>query len=248
MFNMVEEFVRMKKTFVGLCVVAALFIGFGIGCATTAPVRGIPDGVVKVACIGDSITYGTLVSARKKNCYPAKLQQLLGDRYMVMNYGVSAHAMLKTSDKPYWEHRYFQESQEFAPDIVLILLGTNDSKRRNWTDMESFVRDYRDMVAQYQALPSHPEIYLLTPPAAFGDDGPYRLHYSMDQSIIVEMGEAIKLLGETLGLKVVDTYAVTDGHPEYYAWDGIHPNADGADAIANAVYDVLSETFVSRSA
>lgn len=235
---------RIRKTLLVLCVASALCNG--TSCTTSGAIRDVPDGVVRVACVGDSITYGMFVASRKENSYPARLQRLLGDGYAVRNYGVRGYAMLRTSDKPYWEHRYFQESQEFAPDIVLIMLGTNDSKRRNWTDMSAYINDYRDMIAVYQALPSRPEVYLLTPPAAYGDDGPHRLHYHMDRTLIREMGDAVKLLGRTLGLTVIDIYEVTEGHPEYYAWDGIHPNADGAEAIATAVYEACALRFAAK--
>lgn len=229
----------MKKVLISMSIVVVLVV-LVVGCVSSDSVRDIPEGTVRIACVGDSITYGAFVLGRKENCYPAKLQGLLGDGYVVRNYGVNAHAMLKTSDKPYWGHRYFKQSQEFAPDVVLIMLGTNDSKRKNWTGMDDYLADYRDMIATYRQLPSRPAVFLLTPPAAYGDSVPYGLHYNMDLSTIMEMGDALKFLGAELGLQVIDTYMVTKEHPDYYIWDGIHPNRTGAEAIADVVYGVLS--------
>lgn len=229
---------QLRKVFITLCITTILCVGCASN-ASTEPMKEAPAGSVRIACVGDSITFGAFVRDRKNNSYPSRLQQLLGDRYTVHNYGVNAHAMLRTSDKPYWNHSYFGESHSFNPDIVLIMLGTNDSKKKNWTSMEEFIDDYRDMIASYQALPSNPKIYLLTPPAAYGNAGPFKLHFKMDLSTIIEIGDAVKQLGRQLGLEVIDTYAVTANHRDYYFLDGIHPDADGANVIAETVYAAL---------
>ena len=42
---------------------------------------------IKVACVGNSITYGYTLPDRETNAYPAKLQKMLGDDYVVGNFG-----------------------------------------------------------------------------------------------------------------------------------------------------------------
>src|SRR6516164_7032395 len=93
---------------------------------------GLAAAQVKVACIGDSITYGSGLSDRQNECYPAVLGLLLGDDYEVRNYGVSGATMLKSGDHPYWDTSAFSESSNWQPDIVIIMLGTNDSKPWKW--------------------------------------------------------------------------------------------------------------------
>lgn len=51
------------------------------------------DGQIRIACVGDSTTYGHGISNWPKNNYPAILQNLLGEGYHVNNYGVSSHAV-----------------------------------------------------------------------------------------------------------------------------------------------------------
>ena len=58
-------------------------------------------GQIKVACVGDSITYGHGVSGWAKNNYPAKLQEILGDGYHVQNFGHSGRTLSPDGDQPY---------------------------------------------------------------------------------------------------------------------------------------------------
>ncbi len=36
---------------------------------------------IRVACVGNSVTYGYLLPEREKNCYPQRLQEMLGEGY-----------------------------------------------------------------------------------------------------------------------------------------------------------------------
>ena len=87
---------------------------------------------VKIACIGNSITYGAFIPNREKNSYPAQLQAYLGKDYEVRNFGVSGSTLLSKGDFPYINTHAYMDSQKFLPDIVLIKLGTNDTKPQNW--------------------------------------------------------------------------------------------------------------------
>lgn len=87
---------------------------------------------VRVACVGNSITYGAGIAAREQNSYPAQLQYYLGEDYEVRNFGVSGCTSLQQGDYPYVQTGAYAQSLEFRPDIILIKLGTNDSKPQNW--------------------------------------------------------------------------------------------------------------------
>lgn len=89
------------------------------------------EDVIRIACVGDSITYGAGIEERAKNSYPAQLQNLLGDRYQVENFGVSGRTLLKQGDKPYWDEPAYQNALKLKPDMVIIKLGTNDVKPLN---------------------------------------------------------------------------------------------------------------------
>ena len=83
---------------------------------------------IKIACVGNSITFGSGIANREKNAYPQQLQAMLGMKYEVRNFGVSSRTLLKKGDHPYWETEAYNTALLFKPDIVYIKLGTNDSK------------------------------------------------------------------------------------------------------------------------
>ena len=85
-----------------------------------------------VSCVGDSITFGAAIKDRGKNSYPSQLQELLGDDYKVNNFGVNGATLLKRGDKPYWKLEAYKKALGSNPDIVIIKLGTNDTKPHNW--------------------------------------------------------------------------------------------------------------------
>ena len=86
---------------------------------------------IKIACIGNSITYGYGIEGRETNSYPAQLQTLLGKEFEVTNFGVSATTLLTNGNNPYIQTPEYQQALESNPDIVFIKLGTNDSKQIN---------------------------------------------------------------------------------------------------------------------
>lgn len=202
----------------------------------TAPAE---SDAIRVACVGDSITRGMFVWRRKKNAYPAQLQAMLGERFCVRNYGVNGHAAQRTADRPYWNSDAFASSSVSRPDIVLIMLGTNDSRGDNWKGVDSFARDYRSLAQHYRSLESNPDVWLLTPPALFRLGRSTKVRYGMDQHALQEMCRAIEGLARNLGCGLIDVNAATAGHPEAFRLDGVHPGAAGATLIARTVFEAL---------
>ncbi len=116
---------------------------------------------IKVACVGDSITQGS--GAQKGKSYPAQLQGLLGEGYQVGNFGVSGRTLLKKGDFPYWKEKKYQDALAMEPAIVVIMLGTNDTKPQNWKFEAEFDADYRELVKSFQALKSKPKVFVCRP-------------------------------------------------------------------------------------
>lgn len=50
---------------------------------------------IRVACVGDSITYGAKIEDNFLNSYPAQLQLFLGSDYLVGNFGASGYTLQK---------------------------------------------------------------------------------------------------------------------------------------------------------
>lgn len=189
---------------------------------------------VKVACVGNSITFGAGIKNRDKDSYPAVLGQMLGSRYEVRNYGFSARTLLNKGDNPYMKEKMFRDVQEFLPDIVIIKLGTNDSKPHNWKYGHEYPRDLQTMVNILRRLPSVPEIYLCYPPKV------YPPHRGINDSIIVN--GVIPYIGQIAKknkLKTIDLHTATDGMEQNFP-DKIHPNEKGAVIIAETVYEAIT--------
>ena len=79
---------------------------------------------IKVACVGNSITWGHGIQDRSKNTYPAQLQQLLGDGFDVRNFGNNGKCAQDEADDPYTKTQEYADALAFLPDIVIIKLGT----------------------------------------------------------------------------------------------------------------------------
>lgn len=80
--------------------------------------------IIKVACVGDSITHGHGVEEREKNNYPKQLGDLLGSRFEVRNFGRNSATMSLDGDHPYAKTDAFNAALVWQPDMVVIKLGT----------------------------------------------------------------------------------------------------------------------------
>ena len=192
---------------------------------------------VKIACVGDSITRGTNAS-KPTFTYPSQLGDMLGSNYIVQNFGDSGKGVLKNcSDNgnnptSYWDSSQFTSSKSFAPDYIFIMLGSNDAKDINWKksgNKNQFVSDYKEMIAAYKALPSHPTVVIATPPTA------YENSFGVPDSVISgEMNVLVKQLAAATGCTVIDINAFTKNI--YWNFpDGLHPNDVAYKLIASKI-------------
>lgn len=189
---------------------------------------------VRVACIGNSITFGAGIRNRSRDSYPSVLARMLGDSYWVKNFGVSARTMLNKGDHPYMNEPAYKNALAFNPNIVVIKLGTNDSKSFNWKYKADFMKDAQTMIDAFKGLPSQPKIYLCYPSKAYlTGDG------INDDIISKEIIPMIKKLAKKNNLFVIDLHTAMDGMPELFP-DRIHPNEKGAQVMAKAVYQSIS--------
>jgi acyl-CoA thioesterase I len=194
----------------------------------------------KVACIGNSITFGYGLNASTPT-YPQQLQKLLGSGYTVENDGVSATTLLKKGNNPYWVNGKLSQVFAFKPDIVVLKLGTNDTKPENWsTHSGEFKSDYLSMVDTLAKMSSKPKIYVVLPVPVFNN--PVGSSWGIRDSIIKLEIPIIKQVATERGLTVIDCYTPLLNFPQFFSTDGVHPNGTGADTIAHIVYRALTST------
>ncbi|MFA5815145.1 MAG: GDSL-type esterase/lipase family protein [Bacteroidales bacterium] len=190
--------------------------------------------IVKIACVGNSITYGDGIGNRDKMSYPAQLQAWLGSRYTVRNFGVSGTTMLRKGDKPYWNEPEYKEVMDFNPDIIIVKLGTNDSKPQNWQYAGEFEKDYADMILTFKALDSKPRVLLALPVPVFVAEK-WGIRDSIVRDKIIPI---IKNISKATKCQYIDLY--TPLLPYKYAFpDDVHPNSIGASVMVEQIYRSL---------
>ena len=196
------------------------------------------EGQIKIACAGDSTTYGHGISGWPRNNYPTVLQNLLGDAYHVNNYGVSSFAVQEDADRSYRTLPHYQESLAYDADYVVFMMGSNDSKPENWKGADAFKADLLSLLDTY----GDAEIILCTLPAAFFLEGQTEgvTNHDIQPLIVEKIAEITRGVAAERGYTLIDIHALTAQHPEWFEKDGVHPSNEGAAAIAQEVYTVIS--------
>ena len=194
---------------------------------------------IRVACVGDSITYGSKLANREADCYPAVLGRALGEGFEVRNFGVPGATALREGNLPYRDQPAFTAATEFTPQIVILLLGTNDTKGRNWRHQSEFARDLGALIDHFAGLAAHPQIRVCLPPPMFG-------FLRAANNSVLERGviPLIRQVAREKGIPVIDLNAALAGRRDGFP-DGVHPNAAGAIAIAETVLSAVQKRVES---
>lgn len=228
----------MKRSlFFLLCTV--LLAGAQITANAQAATPAVPTTPIKVACVGNSITYGFGIEGRDSLSYPARLQQMIGDKFIVHNYGVSGRTLLKKGDHPYWNEKAFQEARAWQPNVVIIMLGTNDTKAQNWKYSDEFESDYRALLDAFKDLPSHPTVFASLPVPVF------QTKYGIRDSVLKLEFPMIKKAARKEGVHVINLYKSMKPYGKDF-FDGVHPDKMGAYFLARAVLQGIRSYRPSR--
>lgn len=276
----------MKKAVLLLLAVTMLATTFAVFSPVNAATK-------KIITIGDSITWGscsgstqgvtsTIGYRNEKFLYQGYLKSWAGSDYVIENYGVSGLPVLPDpvylarGDKAVGNGAINNPTVKKAlasnPDIVLIMLGTNDSKitKNNqigvWSAStggpENFQREYRKLVQTFLNLPNRPQVYLMTPPPALPDGfklntesskrSGYRITNSIQDDFIVP---TIRDVAQELGVQLID---VRSAFPQpqnglnqrklaELLMDAVHPNKYGYEVIAKTVANALGIAIPSAT-
>lgn len=194
-----------------------------------------PDnqGPIHLACVGDSITVGMGTTIWHLDGYPSQLQRMLGKGWVVGNYGVSGHTLLNKGDQPYQKTRTFTDALHFNPDIVVIMLGTNDAKDKNWQFKGDFIADYKNLIEQFKTLPSHPKVFICRSPPL-----PKEGKQEIPAAPLDEQAEMLQVIAHDEGVGLIDMHTPLLDHMDLIS-DRIHPNTKGANILAHTVYRAL---------
>jgi lysophospholipase L1-like esterase len=228
--------------------VVAIFAGFT--CAAHAQTR--------VACVGNSITEGYGIWDQKK--YPDHLQEMLGEGYSVQNFGVSSMTFANKGpddNMSYWNTAKFKAALEFNPEIVVIELGTNDSKfftnnciengqaTYNYNygqyEKEQLYRDYEALLDTFMHLPANPKVYATLQP--YSNNCGWGI---MDTAIVNQINPIIQEVATRKGVEIIDLHSQFNT-PEWFLADSVHPNATGAKELARIIKEGILKTPADTS-
>lgn len=194
--------------------------------------------VTKVACVGDSITFGSGVEDREHLAYPAQLSDRLGAEYEVRNFGLSGRTMLAHGDHPYVKEKMWKDVLAWQPDVAVIMLGTNDTKPQNWQHAADFAGDTGAMIGELRNANRTMRILLALPVPVPGA-GNYGINEQVMTSGVIP---ALLAVAHSEGTETVDLHLALEGHDDWFP-DRVHPNAFGAEAMADRVGEaVLAKT------
>lgn len=195
---------------------------------------------VRVACVGNSITYGTGIADREHFSYPVQLQQMLGNGYVVGNFGKPGATLLYKGHRPYVEQTEFKEALRFKGDIAVIHLGINDTDPRNWPNYrDEFVKDYLSIMDSLRA--ANPKVrFILARMTPIADRHPRFL--SGTKQWHDEIQTAIETVARVSGAELIDFHEPLYPYPNLLP-DAIHPNPEGAGILAKTVYGGITGNY-----
>ena len=224
------------KKFIGRAVAAALAATFATNALAT-----------NVACVGNSITEGYGIWGDKT--YPDHLQEMLGNDYKVTNFGKSSMTFAGETIKggennaTYWKTEQFKAALSSSPNIVVIELGTNDSKYFMANDdaqgiynylygqceKSQLYSDYEALIDTFAHLESAPEIFATLQP--YSNNVGWAI---MDTAIVSQINPIIKETAFKKGVNIIDLHTLFQT-PAWFLDDSVHPNVTGAQELAKIV-------------
>jgi len=215
-----------------------LLIGLISGCVALRAT----ERAARVACVGDSITDGYLMPDKEHHAYPAQLAGLLGFGWEVRNFGVSGACLMRHGGYPYHERPAHADALAWKPDIVVVALGTNDTKTENIAaHPDDFIPSYRTLIAEFRTANPAVKIFLCLPPPAF----PEAMGIS-DRVLQQEILPRIRQVATDEKLPLIDLHQSLADAAVLFP-DKIHPTAEGAARIAQQVYGEVMFATQSRA-
>ena len=208
------------------------------------PLLAVAQEKIKVACIGNSVTYGYGHKEPAKTSYPSQLQQMLGDKYEVRNFGHSGATLLSKGHRPYINLPEYKAALEFAPDIAVIHLGLNDTDPRNWPNYrDEFYGDYINIIDALREANPDVEIKVCQMTPIFHW---HRRFKSGTRDWYWQIQEQIPWVAEYDMFELIDLSRYLYNRPDLMP-DALHPNEEGAGIIAKQVYSAITDDFGGMS-
>lgn len=222
----------MKRVVLLILKVFILLLIFSV-CATA-------QKKIKVACVGNSITFGYLLPDRENSCYPSQLQKLLGNSYEVRNFGRSGTTLLSKGHHPYIEQEEYTAALNYAADIVVIHLGLNDTDPRNWPNYkDEFFIDYLNLIGSFRKVNPKSEIWICRMSPITHEHARF---LSGTRDWYAEIQKKIEQVANYAHVELIDLEESLSHRPDLLC-DALHPDAEGAAILAETVCSALTGNY-----
>ena len=218
----------MKSTWL-----AVLFLFSIISKASSQP----SQDPIRVACIGNSVTFGAGLKEPSLESYPAQLQKLLGDRFIVSNFGVSGTTLLQRGHRPYIKTQAFKDALAFNADVAVIHLGLNDTDPRNWPNYRNeFAADYTSLIDTLKKTNPKMRVYVCRLTPIFSGHPRFK---SGTRDWFWQIQHLIPEIAKSNRAGLIDLHTPLYSRPDLFA-DNLHPDAEGAGIIAQTVFSFMT--------
>ena len=198
------------------------------------------DSKIKVACIGNSVTFGYGLKDPSTESYPAQLQKLSGEKYEVKNFGHSGATLLRKGHNPYYKTKEFSEAMQLIPDIAIIDLGLNDTDPRDWNNYSNDFRgDYSWLIDTLRKANPNVKVYICLMTPIFNDHPRFR---SGTRDWYWQIQNLIPDIAKVNHTGLIDLHTPFYFHPNLFP-DALHPNKEGAIILAKTVYDAITGEY-----
>ena len=228
----------MKKWIIGLCAVLIVLMPANLSAKGKSKAKA--PKTTRVACIGNSVTYGYGLKDREHTAYPVRLQEMLGDGFQVRNFGHSGATLLYKGHRPYIHTEEFRQALDFKADWVVIHLGLNDTDPRNWPDWkEEFIPNYRALIDSFLTVNPKARVLICQMTPIF--DRHHRFQ-SGTRDWHAQVQQAIRTVAQGAKVQMIDLFTPLHSRPELFP-DALHPNAEGAKILAQTVFSALTGKY-----
>ncbi len=236
--NIFQKAKRILKILMLLCL---LFPGKVLFASGVFPERVSGPAPQRIACIGNSVTFGYGLGDREKDSYPSQLQRILGENFVVGNFGLNGATLLSKGHRPYIQSEVYRKALEFKPDIVVIDLGLNDTDPRNWPFFkDDFTKDYLDLVHSFKtSAGGDPKVFICRMTPIFHSHPRFK---SGTRDWFWQIQESIGIVAKSCNAELIDLHTPLYSRADLFA-DALHPNVEGAGIIAKTIAAAISGDY-----
>ena len=183
----------------------------------------------RIACVGDSLTFGAGLFA--PTSYPSVLQTLLGsENCLVANYSEQGRVLSEGyGERTFSERTAYRNSIQYAPQTVIILLGTNDAwhcEVFSEAGQTCLKNSLTALVTAYRVAGAE-QIYVGLPP--------FTENEAMERKLRDIIRPILVSTADQLNCSCIDFYPLT-ANGDYLQSDGIHLTDQGYRQMAEIVY------------